>query len=57
MVGVSVFHWSLMQSEIGFIFFIVVEGSEEEAMQARPVFVAAIDLSCKILLLPFLNYF
>lgn len=26
----------------------VVEGNEEEAMQARPVYVAAVDLSCKI---------
>lgn len=39
---------------------VVVEGSEEEAMQARPVYVAAVDLSCKIdcikILLPFLIY-
>ena len=50
---VSVFHCSLMLSEIGFIRVIVVEGSEEESMQARPVYVAAIDLSCKISLLPY----
>lgn len=31
-----------------------VEGSEEETMQARPVYVAAVDLSCKILLIAFL---
>jgi hypothetical protein len=28
-----------------------VEGSEEEMMQARPVYVAAVDLSCEILLI------
>lgn len=27
--------------------FHVVEGSEEEDMQARPVYVAAVDLACK----------
>lgn len=31
----------------GYHFFFEVEGSEEEIMQARPVYVAAIDLSCK----------
>lgn len=30
------------------MYYVVVEGSEEEAMQARPVYVAAVDLSCKI---------
>lgn len=31
-------------------FYVVVEGYEEEDMQARPVYVAAVDLACKILL-------
>lgn len=31
-------------------FYAAVEASEEEDMQARPVYVAAIDLACKILL-------
>ena len=29
-----------------------MEGSEEEAMRARPVYVAAVDLSCKFQIMP-----
>lgn len=43
------------------MYYVVVEGSEEEAMQARPVYVAAVDLSCKIesitILLRFQTFF
>lgn len=42
---------------IACLLFITDESSEEAAMQARPVYVAAVDLSCKVLLAKQLLYF
>lgn len=40
--------FALLMNSHASIYCVVVEGSDEEAMQARPVYVAAVDLSCKI---------
>lgn len=39
---------------IACLLFVTEESPEEEAMQARPVYVAAVDLSCKILMVKLL---